>query len=94
MSHLPLPQHLQNADAEHVLRFVVSRAGLYSHNASSIKEIADLCGLRPDILSRFFREGHFTPRAAAKIENGLGREYVKWEWLVKPCESVKNGSMY
>lgn len=94
MSHLPLPAHLQNGDAEHVLRFVVTRAGLYSRNTALIREIAEACNLRPDVLSRFFREGHFTPKAAMKIENGLGRQYICWEWLVNPLQSLKNGSMY
>jgi len=94
MSHLPLPAHLNKGDAEAVLRFIISRAGLYALNSALVRDVAKKCELRADVLSRFLREGHFTPKAAMKIENGLGREYVHWEWLVNPQESVRNGSLY
>lgn len=94
MSHIPLPEHLKIAGAEDILRFVISRAGLYCSNIITIKEVAEKCDLRPDVVSRFIREGHFTPAAAMKVESGLGRDYIKWEWLVNPVQCVRNGSMF
>lgn len=94
MLQLPLPSHLQAAEPEQILRFLVIRAGLYSLNSTLITEIAGKCKIRPDIVSRFIREGHFTSKAALKIENGLGRDFIRWEWLVNPTECVKNGSIY
>lgn len=94
MSQLPLPAHLKTGNAEHVLRFVVTRAGIYAVNSGLVRDIAHRCKMRPDAVSRFMREGHFTAKAAVKIETGLGREYVHWEWLVNPLESLKNGSLY
>lgn len=94
MSQLPLPDHLKDADDEGILRFVITRAGLYAINSGLVKEIAEHCELRPDVLSRFMREGHFSPRAATLIESRLGRHYVQWEWLVNPRECLKNGGIY
>lgn len=94
MSHLPLPTHLLEDDAPNALRFLVTRAGLYSINSSVIRDIAFQCKMRPDALSRFIREGYFTPKAAEKVEKGLGRDFIRWEWLVSPTNCVKNGSVY
>lgn len=93
MSLPALPSCVNREDSEQIVRFVVSRAALLSKNTVLVREIADICGLRPDVLSRFMREGRFTTRAAMIIENGLGRDFIQWEWLVNPVECVRNGSL-
>ena len=93
MSLPELPACVDRDDAEQIVRFVVARAGLLSKNRVLVREIAEICDFRPDVLSRFMREGRFTMRAAMMVEAGLGRDFIQWEWLVNPVECVRNGSL-
>lgn len=90
---LPLPEHLNKGSDSDILRFVVLRAIVYAFNSKDLKTLADKSGVRADSLTRFIANGAFTPRAANRIEKAVGRDFIRWEWLVNPVISFKNGDI-
>jgi len=68
------------------LRFLVMRAAVEKTEAGSIASLSDFCGVTRTDVHAAIRTGHFSTRLASKIESACGRELIRRDWLVFPCD--------
>lgn len=68
------------------LRFLINLAAIYATERASISALAVACGTESAHIHAAMREGHLSPKMAAKIEKLCGREIVQREWLIYPLE--------
>lgn len=66
------------------LRYLISTLALQATQRTSHRALAAKVGIDHSTISKAVRDGGFSHYSAALIENTLGRQHVRAEWLTDP----------
>ena len=66
------------------LKYMISRLALIASVRQSHRALGERCGLDHSTISMYVRRGAFSPNAAAVIEQAMGRNNIRAEWLTDP----------
>lgn len=76
----------QAAIASRRLRYLIMRAAVETTEAGSIASLSDFCMVARTDVHAAIRAGHFSTKLATRIETACGRDIIRRDWLVFPCD--------
>lgn len=82
MPHLVFPVWFWTACPQERLNFLIKVACAYGTTSGTIGELSELTGIGKSSITAAKQKGRFGETNARRMQDFVGRDLIKWEWLV------------